>query len=211
MRVTEIPIDRVQPASWNANEMSDAMRARMRGSIDRFDLVVPLVVRPVGDGLFETVGGAQRLSVLRDMGATMAPCVIVELENAEARLLGQALNHIAGEDDLGRRADVVRDMLRALPQEDILAILPDSAENLRALASIGETTIADQLEAWQRAQSARLRHLQFQLTDGQLSIITEALGLALTRHPVGRQDMTRKAQALLEICQTYLSTMGGHR
>ncbi len=137
--------------------------------------------------------------------------MIVELEDAEARLLSQGLNRIAGEDDLGLRAEVIRDILKALPQEDILAILPDSAENLRALASIGEATIADQLEAWQRAQSARLRHLQFQLTDDQLSIITEALGLAVTHHPVGGPDKNRKAQALLEICQTYLSTMGGDR
>ena len=211
MKVVVLPVESISPAEWNPNVMDETVKAQLRRSIERFGILVPLVVRSVGDGRYETIGGAHRLSVIQERGESTVPCVIVEVEDAEARLLSQGLNRIAGEDDLGLRAEVIRDMLKALPQKDILAILPDSAENLRALASIGETTIADQLEAWQRAQSARLRHLQFQLTDGQLSIVTEALALALTHHPVGGPDKNRKAQALLEICETYLSTVGGDR
>ena len=208
MRVTEIPIDRVQPASWNANEMTQAMRSRLRGSMGRYDMVVPLVVRSIGLGLFETIGGAQRLSVHREMGATTVPCVIVEVDDAEARLLGQALNHIAGEDDLGLRAEVIRDILKALPEEQVLAVLPDSTEELKALASLREGDIAEHLRAWQRAQEARLHTFQIRLTDPQLEVVQEALKRAEATGGLDPDSPNRRAAAMAEICRTYLKVNG---
>ena len=58
MNVVDIPIIEVFAALWNANEMDSEMSARLRRSIERFGLVVPLVVRKVADGAFETIGGA---------------------------------------------------------------------------------------------------------------------------------------------------------
>ena len=208
MEVVDLSIESIESPEWNPNEMGAELRAHLRRSISEFGMVVPLVVRAAGAGRYETVGGAHRLSVLRDMGFAKAACLVVEANDAEARLLSQALNHIAGEDNLGRRAEVVRDMLEALPQEDILAILPESAENLRALVSIGETTIADQLQAWQRAQSARLRHLQFQLTDDQLALVEEALRQVPADHEEQRGSPNRKGTALTEICRAYLLSRG---
>lgn len=210
MQIVDLPIEEIQPASWSANEMTTEMKEHLRSSIERFDLVVPLVVRHTKDGLYETVGGAQRLAVMKVMGATTVPCVFVHIEDTEARLLSQALNRIAGEDDLGRRADIIRDLLEAMPEQDILAILPDSAENLRALASIGETTIADQLWSRQRAQSARLHHLRFELTQDQMAIVEEAMERAQAG-PGGRQGVNRKVQALMEICESYISKLRGER
>jgi ParB family chromosome partitioning protein len=53
--------------------MDETMRSRLRCSIQRFGLVVPLVVRPVGDDCYETIGGAQRLVVLRELGINPVP------------------------------------------------------------------------------------------------------------------------------------------
>ncbi len=65
------------------------MLNHLRHSVQRFDLVVPLVVRKVGDNRYETIGGAQRLSILRELGMTTAPCVVVEVDDSEARLLAR--------------------------------------------------------------------------------------------------------------------------
>ena len=45
MQVLDIPIVNVFAAPWNANEMGLAMSGRLRHSIERFGVVVPLVVR----------------------------------------------------------------------------------------------------------------------------------------------------------------------
>lgn len=88
----------------------------------------------------------------------------MDLNDARARLLAQAFNRIQGEDDLGLRAELIRQVLEALPQEDVLSLLPETAESLAALSSLGQEGMADHLQNWQRAQLARLKHLQFQLT-----------------------------------------------
>ncbi|HZA22805.1 MAG TPA: hypothetical protein VFA32_09420 [Dehalococcoidia bacterium] len=46
MKVIDVPIQQIHQAAWNPNQMDQVMRARLRHSIEHFDLVVPLVVRP---------------------------------------------------------------------------------------------------------------------------------------------------------------------
>jgi ParB family chromosome partitioning protein len=92
------------------------MLSHLRCSIQRFGLVVPLVVRNVGGTWHEAVGGNQRLKVLQEKGLAVAPCVVVTADDAEARLLSQALNHIAGGDNLGLRAQVLREVLESTPK-----------------------------------------------------------------------------------------------
>ena len=41
--------------------------------------------------------------------------------------------------------------------------------------------MADYLQNWEQAQEARLRHLQFQLTDDQLAVIEQALARLLPK------------------------------
>ena len=208
MEVVDLSIESIESPEWNPNEMGADLRAHLRRSISEFGMVVPLVVRAAGADRYETVGGAQRLSVLRDMSVAKAPCVVVEANDGEARLLSQALNHIAGEDNLGLRAALVRYLLETLPQDRVLAVLPDSAEGLQALASLGEDDIAGYLTAWQRVQGARLRHLQFQLTDDQLAIVEEALRQVPANHEEQRGSPNRKGIALTKICRVYLLSKG---
>ena len=211
MNVSELPIDRIVVPPWNPNEMDQPMRLRLRNSVQRNGIVVPLVVRKVAPDRYETIGGAQRLSVLKEMGFDSAPCVVVEADEAEARLLSQALNHISGQDNLGLRAEVVRYLLDNLSQEQVLAVLPDSSDALKALASLGQDDIAQHMAAWQKAQSGRLRHLQLQLTDDQLQVIEEAVEQALANTPQDKQSPNRRGTAFTEICRAYLSSLGGNR
>lgn len=205
MEVVDLDIETVMVGNWNANAMDAQMRSRLSRSIQRFGLVVPVVVRRLGDDTYETIGGAQRLEVLREIGAAIVPSVVVEADDIDARLLSQALNHIAGEDDLGLRAEVIRYLLDAVPQDELQGILPDSADELRALASMGETDLAEHLEAWQRAQAARLRHLQLQLTESQLEVVVEALEHAMARCSANDGNPNRRGNAMVAICRAYLA------
>ena len=210
MEIHSLPIDRLQEATWNPNEMDQAMRSRLQRSIKRFGFLVPLVVRDIGDERYETIGGARRLAVLKEIGVSSVPCVLARANNSEARLLSQALNHIAGDDNLGLRAEVIRDLLNAIPQNELLSILPDSADDLRVLASTGEEDLAEHLQAWERAQSARLRHLQLQLTDSQLEVVEEALEHAMACGSEDEGNPNRRGNAFVTICRTYLTIQGRH-
>lgn len=206
MRVLEIPIERIRASKWNANQMDSAGRARLRASVERFSLVVPLVVRPLDDGDYETVGGAQRLAVLREMDYEFVQCVVFEANDAEARLLAQALNHIQGGDDPGLRAEALRRVLEEVPQEDVLAVLPETEESLHALLSFGEADLALHLQAWQAAQVARLRHMTFQLVPSQLELVEEALEHAMAGATKIDENPNRRSNALYHLCRQYLQT-----
>ena len=210
MDLSHLPIGLLVEALWNPNQMEDAMRITMKRSISRFGMVQNLVVRPRGNGTFEVISGNWRLRVLRELGWTHIPCVVVELNNGQARLLAQALNRIQGEDDLGLKAEVVREMLKSLPEREILAVLPETAESLKALACLGQEDLAAHLQAWQAAQAARLHHLQLQLTQAQLELVQEALAQAMTMSP-SQEDggsPNRRGTALAAVCRAYLASMG---
>ncbi|MBI4337351.1 MAG: ParB N-terminal domain-containing protein [Chloroflexi bacterium] len=208
--MVELPVEQLREACWNPNQMDPAMLARLRRSVERFGLVQNLVARPLGDGTYEVLSGNQRLRALQELRHQKALCVVVDLDDARARLLAQALNHLHGEDDLGLRAELVRTVLEHLPQAEVLALLPESAEGLRDLASLGQETIAAHLQAWQEAQAARLRHFQVQLTSGQLEVVEEALEQALAGATRTEENPNRRGNALYELCLGYLGRGSGN-
>lgn len=209
MNLIDIPIGQLTEAAWNANRMDEGMACRLKESICRFGLVQNLVARKLPDGRYEVLSGNQRLKLLRESGVTSVPCFVVDLGDGQARLLAQALNHIHGQDDLGVRAELLRDVLKAMPEADALAVLPESAQGLRSLASTGQETMAAYLQNWQQAQAARLKHLQFQLTAAQLEVVEEALTCMLPAVRVDPGDTPNaRGAALFRLCQSYLERKG---
>jgi ParB family transcriptional regulator, chromosome partitioning protein len=205
MNFIDIPLDQLREASWNPNQMDEAMLERLRESLRRFDVVTNLVVRPLGGASYEVISGNQRLQVLRELGRESVPCAVVDLDDANARLLAQALNRVQGEDDLGLRADLLREVLKALPQEDVLSLLPETAASLQALASLGQQDMARHLQNWQQAQSARLRHLTFQSTPDQMEVIEAALNeLMPLAKGVETGNPNPRGNALYLLCKSYL-------
>lgn len=204
MLVTEVPVDHISPPTWNPNELDPAMHARLLTSIRRFGLVAPLVIRSVGPGRYETIGGAHRLQVARDLGLVTVPCVMVEADDTEARLLAQALNRIHGEDDPALRMEALHDILGSVPAEEVLRVLPETAASLAGLATLGQTDMAAHLRAWELAQGARLRTLQFHLTNAQLEVVEEALELVWAGAVGDGSNPNRRSNALFILCKDYL-------
>jgi len=214
MTVVELPLNRLSRAPWNSNQMNPPMIDHLRNSIRRFGLVENLVVRETVNDCFEVLSGNQRLEVLEQLGHEVVPCIVVELDDAQARLLAQALNAIQGEDDLGLRAEVMRKIMETTSQKDILALLPETADSLMSLASLGHEDIAAHLEAWQKAQSARLRHLTVQLTSDQMEVVEMALERLL---PEAANSLIEgklenrivspnaRGQAMFLLCQKFLN------
>ncbi len=208
MKTIELPLDQLRQAPWNSNRMDEHMMARLRESIKRYGLVENLVVRQTGD-IYEVLSGNQRLMVLHDLGLKTIPCVVVDLDDAHARLLTQALNHIQGQDDLGLRAELVRTILETIPEKEIAAFLPETVESLKALASMRQETIAEYLENWQQAQAARLKHMQFQLTTKQLEVIEEAMANIMPQASrMHRDNPNTRGTALYLLCKSYLEREG---
>ena len=96
-------------------------------------------------------------------------------------LLAEALNSIRGEDDLALRGALFKKILSAIPQDKVLSLLPETAKSLTALSSIGQEDLAQHLEAWQKAQAARLRHMQLQFSKEQQETVEKAINMVIAR------------------------------
>ena len=209
MEVVDIAIDKLHEAPWNPNKMDESMLARLTESIKRYGLVEHLVVRSTADGRYQVLSGNQRLRILRDAGFAGATCVVVDLSEADSRLLAQALNRIRGEDDLGLRAELVREILHTLPVEAVAAVLPETINSLKAMSSMGKDTIAAYIQNWQQTKAARLKHLQFQLTDSQLVVVQKALVLILQRADQTQpENPNARGNALYILAKAYLEKEG---
>lgn len=204
MKIVSLSLDRLQQAPWNPNAMDDEMLAKLRRSVEVHGIVENLVVRPLDAGTYEVLSGNQRLTVYRSVGLKRAPCAVVQLDDARARLLAQALNRTRGTDDLGAKAALLQDVLAELPEEEVFALLPETAASLRTLSTLGEGTLADQLRAWETARAAAgLTRLTFALTASEAAVVERAL--ARVAPEAKDPPMLRgRGRALAALCMAYL-------
>ena len=209
MKVVELALEKLQGAPWNSNEMDDAMLHHLRTSIKRYGLLDNLVVRPVANNCYEVLSGNHRLRVLKEMGISPVPCVIVDVGDADARLLAQMLNNVHGEENLGLRAAAIRKVLESISPEEVLSVLPDTAIGLKSLASLGKQSAEQYLTHWQLAQAARLKHLQFQLTGDQLGVVEAALRQLLPQAKTDHfKNPNPRSNALFLLCQSFIEKEG---
>jgi ParB family chromosome partitioning protein len=204
MERTDLPLGILREAAWNPNQLDEKTLEKLKQSINRFGLVENLVVRSK-DGYFEVLSGNQRLKVMVELKIQTVPCIVLELNDSEAKLLAQALNHIHGVDDLGLRAQLLREILSQIKQEEVLLVLPESSDNLTSLASIGQEELSVQLQNWQKSRLAKLSHLNFQLTNDQKKVVEEAITRFIPFARGNKSDNpTLRGQALYLLCQSYL-------
>lgn len=205
MQVVDLRIETISASEWNANEMDPEMQKRLRPSIERFGLLVPLLVREIAPGRYETIGGAQRLAISRELGFSFVPCVVTSANDAESRLLSQCLNHIAGQDNPGLRGEVLRRILESMSESEVAELIPGPLERLKELTKIGKEDLAGYLHSRLQTCHARLEHLVFQLTREQLELVRTALRRAgsAVLSPT-EQNPNRRGNALAAICKKYL-------
>jgi ParB family chromosome partitioning protein len=204
MNVAELPIEALREAPWNANQIDAAMLQRLRSSISRYGLIQNLVVRRIDNG-YEVLSGNQRLKLLREFNLSKVPCVIVDLDDAHARLLAQVLNHTHGSDDLGLRAELLREVLQVIPEQEVMSVLPDTMGGLAGIGAIGRETLAGYLQNWEKARAARLRNLLFKLTPDQLQTVEAAVAQMLPEARL-QQGINPNARgtALYLLCKSFL-------
>ncbi len=79
----------------------------------------------------------------------------------------------------------------------------------RIVATWGDSDLAEQLQSWARAQSARLHHMTFQLASDQVEIVAEAMDSVMGDAADEGSNPNRRGNALFRICREHLDVTGG--
>lgn len=96
MKIKNRKIAELIPAEYNPRALTDKERADLRGSLERFGIVDPVIVNTHAERKNIIVGGHQRCLVWEGMGNDTIPTIEVELTEAQERELNIRLNKNTG-------------------------------------------------------------------------------------------------------------------
>lgn len=84
--ITPLPINQLQPNSWNPNQMTDTEFKELVEEVRRLGRVPkPIIVRPLGDR-YEIIDGEHNWYAAEEVGLTELPCEVIEADDFEAML-----------------------------------------------------------------------------------------------------------------------------
>jgi ParB-like chromosome segregation protein Spo0J len=93
MKIEEIKIEKLKEAEYNPRQMDQEQLNSLKNSIEKYGLVEPIVCNQD----MTVIGGHQRLKALKELGKTVASCVILDLDKNQEKVLNLALNKIVGD------------------------------------------------------------------------------------------------------------------
>ncbi len=109
MEFKKLRISDLIPADYNPRKKltsGDAEFEKIKNSINEFGYVDPIIVNKD----LTVIGGHQRISVLKELGATEIECVIVDVDKTKEKALNVALNKISGEWNKDLLAELLKDL-----------------------------------------------------------------------------------------------------
>lgn len=144
MELTEKRIEELNAAAYNpriALEPGMAEYEKLKASIQTFGDVEPIVWNKRTGNV---VGGHQRLSVLKDLGAKTTLVSVVDLSDTEEKLLNIALNKIKGDWDKEKLEAILSDFDQS--EAFVAGFDPDEIALLQADNSDLEQDLEDWLD-----------------------------------------------------------------
>jgi hypothetical protein len=131
--VEYVPRSRIRPNPWNPNKQDEFIYAKELASIRAFGFVDPVLTRDAGDD-FEIIDGEHRWRAAGELGIDPIPIVnLGEIGDTEARQLTIVLNETRGRPEPEKLRELLEDLSRRRPVQDLLEVLPYTREQFEAL------------------------------------------------------------------------------
>ncbi len=107
LQVVDVPLAKLEPARCNPRQISKKEKADLKNSMVQFGCVEPLVIRQQD---YSIIGGHQRYYVGLELGLESLPCTVLDISQAEAKVLNVALNKIHGEWDVAKLENLLTEI-----------------------------------------------------------------------------------------------------
>ena len=205
-RLRRISLDRLRPHPFNANLMSKERHEKLKHNVAHQGghyppLIVPSV-RAQPDH-YELLDGHNRAKVLRELGHVEALCYVWDCDDATALTLLATLNRLEGEDVPAKRAELLAELTRLVPN-DLALFLPEDAAQLEVTLALLDLDVdrllADLAKAEQHRHAAAPRLLSFAVLPEDEAIIERAIAAAIT--PLDGKN--KRGRALAIVARAYV-------
>lgn len=135
MEIKQVPINELQPASYNPRKLTEDQAKQLEESIRKFGMVDPIIANKRAGRENIVVGGHQRLNIAKLIGMETVPVFYVDLDEEAERELNIRLNKNLGQwdfDKLANEFDV--DMLLSVGfSKSELGLLESDKDNVNAV------------------------------------------------------------------------------
>ena len=197
-----IDVEKIRPNPWNPNRMRPELLAKLASEIRRKGMILPLVTRPV-ENFFQIIDGEHRWQAAVSIGIQSLPCIVVEMDEAEARLKTLQLNRLRGEDEPELLARLLRELNIEMGIEHLASRLP--YDRIEIEQSLELLEIKESAESRQKLE----QEMQEMLRDRIFSVIVSEQEKATIEHAIHLAQSSsgqplRPGSALAKICEKFL-------
>jgi ParB-like chromosome segregation protein Spo0J len=141
LNIVYLPTEKLHPNPWNPNQQNPGVARALTESLDAFGHIAPVSVRshPELDGEWQIIDGEHRWREAIRRGDPEVPCVILILDDAQARKLTVILNEVSGDADVALLGRLLVELQELGVEEDLGRALPYSSSELEHLLALGAT------------------------------------------------------------------------
>lgn len=200
-QVKQVPVSELKPNGYNPNHMSDGQLTTLKKSIHKDGFLGVILANKTAQGLV-IIDGEHRWRAARELGLTIVPCFIVELQEDQAKSITIKLNQIHG----SWNGEELVALLRELP-DPIDELGFSEYEHKRQLEELLTTDtqgrLADNIERQLRLTTlgnspSLARYVGFLLTEEQQTLLDCALELAAKKADAGEITRSLSLEVILE-------------
>ncbi len=205
LAITELQVDRLEANDWNANRMTQEIRAKLRLNLKRDGFVAPLLVRKIGNR-YQIVNGEHRWQIAQELGYATVPCVVLEdLDERRARILTVNLNELGGDPVPSLLAKLLHELEEESPLSELAAVLPyDEAEIRDTLALLKMPEGLEQMIEEEAAKEEAAAPELFSFVVPRES--ADKVNLALVHAMERLEGKNRRARSLVLMAEEYLQS-----
>lgn len=207
--------EELKPNPWNPNRMSSEMASKLKAELKRFGMILPIVVRPLrekacGEGFlpwYQIIDGEHRWLIAKELGMSSVPCIVVELNDAEARLKTIQLNRLRGEDEPELLARLLRELEMELGLVELTARLPFTKLEIEQSLELME------LQSFEEARKKLAEEMSEMLKERVFSVVVSETEKAIIEYTIhffnSRAGKSLSPGSVLaKICESFLENSG---
>ena len=107
MKIEQVDVDSLKPASYTPRSIDAEEMASLKRSLKQFGFVDPAIIRKKDKMI---IGGHQRVAAAKELGFETVPVIIMDVTANDAKLLNVALNKISGDWDDIKLANLLKEL-----------------------------------------------------------------------------------------------------